>query len=186
MAITALIALAAVAQVPASKIQAPPAAAQQDFQARINTVKSAEGKPLPNFVMTRLDDTKLTNKDLKGKVVVIDFWATWCGPCKAAAPKLQAIYDEFAEKGLVVIGANLAERANGQPIQTKDNAVAYVAEHKYTYTFTYGNDALGKEWKVPGYPTFFVVGRDGNVKEVLVGFNENRMRQLVGELVATK
>lgn len=171
--------------VPATKIQAPPAAAQTSLQEKIKIVKEAEGKPLPDFVMKRLDDGALTNKDLKGKVVVIDFWATWCGPCKAAAPKLDAIYKEFRDKGLFVIGANLAERGEGGVrIQTKDNAVAYAKEHGYSYTFTYANDDLGKAWKVPGYPTFFIVGKDGIVKEVMVGFNEARMRQLVQELAA--
>lgn len=60
---------------PAAKIKPNPG--QQSFEERIKAVKAAEGKPLPNFEMKRLDDTTLTNKDLKGKVVVFDFWATW-------------------------------------------------------------------------------------------------------------
>jgi thiol-disulfide isomerase/thioredoxin len=173
-----LISLAAVVSVPTALAQQ--AATQVD---RYAEVKALVGKPLPKFQMKLLTDKVITNKDIQGKVVVFDFWATWCGPCKAAAPKLEAIYQEFKGKNFEIIGANLAETdANDKRVQTKDNAVAYVNEHKYTYAFTYGNDAIGKEWKVPGYPTFFIVGRDGIVKEVMVGFNEKRMRELVAEL----
>ena len=180
-----LFSLAALVAVPFAYAQQATTQAAPTFEDRMKMVKEAEGKPLPKFEMKLLTDKVITNKDIKGKVVVFDFWATWCGPCKAAAPKLEAMYKEFSSKGFEIIGANLAERsADNKPIETKDNAVAYVEEHKYSYAFTYGNDAIGKEWKVPGYPTFFIVGRDGIVKEVRVGFNEKRMRELVTELTS--
>jgi cytochrome c biogenesis protein CcmG/thiol:disulfide interchange protein DsbE len=154
---------------------------------RFAEVKKAEGKPLPKFSMKLLNDKVITNKDIQGKVVVFDFWATWCGPCKAAAPKLDAMYKEFGKQGFEIIGANLAEKGpDGNATQTKDNAVAYVNEHKYMYAFTYGNDQIGKDWQVPGYPTFFIVGRDGVVKEVMVGFDEKRMREVVTALLKQK
>jgi thiol-disulfide isomerase/thioredoxin len=176
----AVIGLAA-SQTQPVKIQAPQAPQERpSFEKMLEIVKEAEGKPLPKFEMKRLDDQLLTNKDLEGKVTIIDFWATWCGPCIAAAPKLDAIYREYKDKGLVVIGANLAE--SGEAKGKKDNAVAYAEKTKYAYTFTYGNDQIGKDWKVPGYPTFFIVDRKGVVKEVMVGFNEAKMRALVAEL----
>lgn len=145
---------------------------------RFAEVRQAVGKPLPAFQMTTLDDKKVTNKDFEGKVLVIDFWATWCGPCRAAAPTLQKLHEEFAEKGLVMIGANTNERTPG-----KDNAVNYVKETGYTYLFTYGNEHLVRDWKVPGFPTFFIVDRKGVVREVMVGFQADRMRSLIQELL---
>lgn len=98
---------------------------------------------------------------------------------------MDAIRKEFEGKDFVVVAANLAEFGpNRERIQTKDNAVAYAKEKGYGFTFTYANDDLGKAWKVPGYPTLFIVGKDGIVKEVMVGYNDQRMKQLVAELTA--
>ncbi len=142
-------------------------------------VLKLKGQPFPAFKMTKLDDKNMTNKDLLGKVTVIDFWATWCGPCKAAAPKLEAMFGEYKSKGFQIIGANAGERNGAERVYTKDNAVAYVKEHKYTYTFTYNNDALFKQLQCWGYPTFFVIDKKGVVAEVSVGFNEQAIRAAV-------
>ncbi|MCC6404749.1 MAG: TlpA family protein disulfide reductase, partial [Fimbriimonadaceae bacterium] len=60
------------------------------------------GKPMPSFSMTALDGTKVTNETLKGKAYIVDFWATWCGPCKKAAPIMQELHAKYNESGLVV------------------------------------------------------------------------------------
>ena len=83
-------------------------------------------------------------------------------------------------------GRDLAERNGDERISTKDNAVAYQKEHGYDYTFTYNNDKLGKDWKIPGYPTFFIIDRKGIVREVMVGFDEDAMKKVVAELITEK
>ncbi|MBL8047648.1 MAG: TlpA family protein disulfide reductase [Chthonomonas sp.] len=166
---------------------APPAAQKAPtLEERIAEFNKANmGKPMADFTMSTISDNKLTNKDLMGKIVVIDFWATWCGPCKAAAPKINAMHKELASEGVVFIGANAGERdKDGKRVQTKENAVAYQAEHKYEYTFTYGNDDLMKKLKAPAYPSFLIIDRKGVVRETMVGFNEAKMRQALKELMA--
>ncbi|MGE0002785.1 MAG: TlpA family protein disulfide reductase [Fimbriimonadaceae bacterium] len=125
------------------------------------------GKTMPKFEMTALDGTKVNNETLKGKAYILDFWATWCGPCKKAAPTMQELHAKYNESGLVVIGANTFERAEGP-----DNAKKYKAEHGYGYLFTYGNDDFAKSLNIQGIPTFFFVDKDGMVSDVIVGFTD--------------
>jgi thiol-disulfide isomerase/thioredoxin len=125
-----------------------------------------QGKKLPNVKMTSITGRKITNRTLKGKVVIIDFWATWCGPCKAASPVMQKMHAKYGNRGLVVIGANVFEDP-----QKKDLAKKYAHEHKYTYTFTVNNDAFAKALGITGIPTMLIVDKKGNIARVVVGYD---------------
>lgn len=145
-----------------------------------------EGKPLPAMKMVDVNGKTHTNATLKGKVVLLDFWATWCGPCKAASPTMQALHKKYAKQGLVVIGANAMD---GSAAESKKKSIAYKNEHKYSYTFTHGNDKNAQTLGVRGLPTFIFVGRDGKVAKVQVGFGEalaTQFDQTVKTLLAKK
>ncbi len=129
-------------------------------------LKKFEGKPVPNFTMTTFDGKKISKASLMGKPYIIDFWATWCSPCKAASPGLQKIYDKYSKKGLVVIGANMGENPKSMPM-----ALKYPKEHKYTYTFTKNNDKFYASLNMPtGIPCFLFVDKTGKIKAVQTGF----------------
>lgn len=144
-------------------VSALPAATQQAAGKPADWV----GQPMPAFEMQALQGDPLTNESLKGKPYIVDFWATWCGPCKKASPLMQSIHADLAEKGLVVIGANAFDGDDG-----KAKAAAYASEHNYTYAFTYGNDELAKKLNVTGIPAFFFVGKDGVVRQAIVGYSD--------------
>lgn len=135
--------------------------------------KAMIGKPLPAFSLNDIAGNTLTNETLKGKVVLLDFWATWCGPCREAAPVMQQLHEEFGERGLMVIGANTSEFNDGQIIKTPDAARAYAAEHNYTYTFTYGSDDLKAACGATGLPTFLVIDSDGIVVDVFTSYDDD-------------
>lgn len=154
--------------------------------------KAAEwkGKPLPQVKLTTPSGATITNKDFKGQVVVLDFFATWCGPCKRAAPVLQKMHEAHASKGLKVIGLDTWERGKngGTPslAEYKQITAGYQKEHGYTYTFTTANDELAKTMKVEGVPTFFIVDKKGVIRDVMVGFDEAAFSARVKSLLAEK
>ncbi|MCX7800267.1 MAG: TlpA family protein disulfide reductase [Fimbriimonadales bacterium] len=131
-----------------------------------DSIESFRGKAMPAFKMTTLDGRTLTNSSLRGKVVLIDFWATWCGPCKMAAPTMQSLHEKFGKQGLVVIGANVWERGN-----SKQKAQEYAKANKFTYTFTHDNDKLAETMRLNGIPTFLLVDKKGTIRAVQVGFD---------------
>ncbi len=137
------------------------------------------GKKVPPFSMTDTKGKKHTDKTLLGKVVLLDFWATWCGPCKAASPTMQKLHAKYAKQGFVMIGANTGEQEKGPK-----NAIDYAKEHKYTYTFTYNNDKLTESWGVQGIPYFVLIDRKGNVLRVDTGFDPSMESALEKSVVA--
>ncbi len=132
---------------------------QEEINAKL---KSLVGKPAPSFKMTDTKGRSITNKSLKGKVVVLDFWATWCGPCKKASPAMEKLHKKYGSKGLVVIGAETKE-------QGAAGAKAYAKEHGYTYVFTTNNDDFTNRLGIEGIPAFVILGKDGKVVRTETG-----------------
>lgn len=127
--------------------------------------ETLQGKTMPAFTMTTFGGQKVTSASLKGKPYILDFWATWCGPCKAASPLMQKLHTTYGAKGLRVIGANM-----GEDPKSMKQALAYPKQHKYTYMFTKGNDALAGKLGVSGIPLFIFVDKAGKVAAVKTGF----------------
>jgi S1-C subfamily serine protease/peroxiredoxin len=145
--------------------------------------ESLIGKPLADFKLSVIDGTELTSANVSGKVLLIDFWASWCGPCLAASPVLQALHEEYSERGLMVIGANTSERdGEGNIANSPKTARSYARKHNYTYTFTYGSDAFKDVCLVRGLPTMLIVDRDGTVRDVIVGFSQDLKNKIAEKL----
>lgn len=136
--------------------------------------KEMEGKALPAFEMTTVEGKRFTNSTAKGKPMVIDFWASWCGPCKSVAPVLQELHTKYAKDGLIIVGANGREETAGPGV-----ARSYAKTHKYGYTFTHTNDALMKDWGINGVPTLILVDRSGKVVKVQIGYADRLKPRLV-------
>lgn len=136
--------------------------ASSDEPLEADSTAPQEGAPAPNFVMATLDGQQVSLSDLKGKVVVLNFWATWCGPCRDEMPLFQEAANQHAEDGLVVIAVNVREGASTVRL--------FVEKLKLRYTI--GMDekgAVAGRYRVRSFPTTYFVGRDGAIEGRRVG-----------------
>lgn len=125
-------------------------------------LKVKVGEKALDFTLTGLDGAQVSLESLKGKVILLDFWATWCGPCKQVMPTIQKIADEYKGKDVVVYGVNTWERGEGA-------AKTYMESKSYTYPCLLVGDELAKAYGVPGIPTLLVIGKDGVIVLAEVG-----------------
>ena len=118
----------------------------------------------PAFAVETLDGTTLDASDLRGRVAVVNFWATWCLPCRVEVPALQALHEDLAGEGLVVLG--LSTDAGGR------GAVdAFLEERGVTYPVAMADGAVRRAFGgVTALPTTFIVDRDGVIRHRVFGF----------------
>lgn len=135
-----------------------------------------EGKPMPNLYLSQWINGVVKPADMKGKVVVLDFYATWCGPCMAAIPHNNEMLKSYQDKGLVVIG--VCTSSNGQ-----EKFAANAKEHDIQYPAARDASlASEKAWAVNYYPTYAVVDRKGVVRAV--GLQPQNVEEVVKKLLA--
>jgi thiol-disulfide isomerase/thioredoxin len=127
--------------------------------------KSIRGKPAPDFTAQTLDGKPVALSGLRGKPVLLDFWATWCAPCVEQMPALAALYREAKEKGLVLIGVNDDE--------APEKALAFVREKQYDWPSVndHKDGALRAKFNVFGIPTLVLIDGNGIVVEYQTGFS---------------
>ncbi len=116
----------------------------------------------PDFTLIDLEGNRVTLSDFRGKVVFINFWATWCPPCRAEMPEIEAIHQDYKDKDVVVIGIDLYESEN--------EVRQYVQQGGYSWTFVL--DTTGEvtvNYGVTAIPTSFFVDKEGVIRAVKIG-----------------
>lgn len=120
------------------------------------------GSPAPSFDLQSAGGDRVRLEQLRGSVVLLNFWATWCAPCRTEMPLLQAVSDRFAGDGLLVLGINFDE--------TSEEVQAYAAELALDFPLLLDpGGAVQALYGVRGYPTTVVVDRDGNMAAYHIG-----------------
>ncbi len=119
--------------------------------------------PSTDFEVKDMHGAELKLADYRGDVVIVDFWATWCGPCRMVMPHLEKIHREYADQGIRVIALSVDR---GAP----DLVKAFVGKNQYTFPVGMATAGIVRAYGgVPSIPTTFIVGPDGTIAEKMVG-----------------
>ena len=124
-------------------------------------VKEA-AQPAAGFKLPDLDGNQISSADLKGSIIVLDFWATWCGPCLAEIPTFNSLHAKYAGRGVKVIGIAV-QSGWAQDIKP------YRDKHKVAYSTLIGDEEVVEKYSVVGFPTTYILDKDFKVYRKFTG-----------------
>lgn len=147
--------------------------------------KSSESDPakapeMPAFVLSDLDGNEIRSDDYRGKVLLVNFWATWCGPCISEIPDLNEIYKKYKDQGFELL-AVAAQSGNPETIKK------FAERMKIEYPIVVGTDAVLLKYQVYAFPTDFIIDREGRIRDHIIGAPPGKKEVLavtLGKLLA--
>ena len=140
------------------------------------------GSTAPEFRAKVLGQNRYkTMDDYKGKVVILNVWATWCEPCQAEIPTLERLYQEYGDKGLKLVAVSIDDYVNEDSIRAfaRNFGMTFEILHDSTHT-------IEREYQVTGYPETFVIGKEGTIRKKWIGpddWTSQGNRALVAQLL---
>jgi thiol-disulfide isomerase/thioredoxin len=128
-----------------------------------STPRIAKSTVAPDFSLESLDGKSVRLSDLRGKAVLLNFWATWCGPCKIEMPWFVELQNQYGAQGLQVIGVAMDDAS-------KEDIAKFAKDMGVNYPILIGKESIGDQYGgIPALPESFFIGRDGKMVDKIIG-----------------
>lgn len=153
------------------------------MDAATQEAKDVVGKKAPAFELESVEGETVKLSELEGKVVLLDFWAVWCGPCRKSMPYFQELQNQYGKDGLEVIGVHVDDR-----MPSAEEVGEYLAELGVSYTNVLSNVDVDNDFMIFAMPTTYFIDRNGVIVKRHIGYNpdtapaeiEEHVRSLLG------
>ena len=149
----------------------------KDYEPYEDPEPLAEGTPAPEWSLPTLTGDTIRLADLKGKVVLLDFFYKSCAPCCAAMPILQSLYDKYKDKGFVMLGIDPIDDPE------EDEMADFLAKRGISYTILFSERELSDTYRIGGYPTLYFLDREGKIAKMHIGFGKDMEEELEADLL---
>lgn len=135
-----------------------------DFNSNSSTAVPQEGFPAPDFTLETIDGEMVTLSDLHGRAVLINFWTSWCPPCRSEMPALEKVFNDYQAHGFTILAVNSTIQ------DQKSSAINFANQYGLTFPILF--DDTGKatsDYMIEALPTSFFINRDGIIQEIVIG-----------------
>ncbi|HWP48649.1 MAG TPA: TlpA disulfide reductase family protein [Candidatus Limnocylindrales bacterium] len=157
------------------------ASAEEDLFVKAGVQKFKEKIEAPDFTLKNLEGQEVSLKEFRGKLVFLNFWATWCGPCRAEKPTIEKLYQEFKDKGLIVLAISVDQGDSAHLVQS------YMEEHKLSYQALLDPEQrVAKAYAVRGIPVTYLIDPEGFIIGAAMGarlWDKDEPRKLIAHLL---
>jgi thiol-disulfide isomerase/thioredoxin len=138
----------------------------------MDNASALDGKTAPALTLADLNGNKVSLASYKGRPLVVDFWATWCGPCKVEIPWFEKLHEQYASQGLEILGVSTDDLDRDDPAKMfteKRDIADFVSKMHMNYPVLLGEDAVEDKWGIDAMPTTFFIDRNGKIVASTIG-----------------
>lgn len=148
-------------------------------QAVSQTVGIQRGNLAPDFSLMTAEGEAIKLSDLRGKKVIVNLWATWCPPCRAEIPDMQAFYEQYKAKDVIILGVNLTATES-----SVENVTAFVKEYGMTFPVLLDIDKqVGNQFQAISIPTSYMIDSKGVIREKFIGpMDQEKMEKMISSM----